>query len=164
MSSQRLMQQAWGLHGSVQVFYIYVMAISLLFFVELLTVGDIYSWLYSAYSWDSFCLTGLPCPASIWWLCLVILYLVLSFLAAVSWRPAVFLRGKGVGVGLGEMEGRKEQGGLEGGETVVGYIVWEKNVFPKKVKHKQMNIKKQSTTTKQNNKSTKDQDLSMILK
>ena len=53
-------------------------------------------------SWDSFAPIGLPCSASLggFLLCLTVSCFVC--LVVVSWRPAFFLKGNGVGVGLGE--------------------------------------------------------------
>lgn len=46
--------------------------------------------------------------------CLILLYHVSSCLVAISWRPALFWRGRG----MKKRDGR-ELGGVEGGKTVV---------------------------------------------
>ena len=76
MGLQRLKQQAWSLHGSLLGLWVHVMADSLVSLWdslqgEQLCISDSF-----ACSWDSFPPIGLPCPASIWGFCLVLLHLV----------------------------------------------------------------------------------------
>lgn len=76
-------------------------------FVRLLAVGMRVS-LTPYLSRDSFSLIWLPCPVLIWGFCLVLLYLVLSSLVVVSWKPILLWKENRGGVNLRVREdGRK---------------------------------------------------------
>ena len=87
-------------------------------------ISDSFAW-----SWESFALVWLPCPPSMCF-CLVFLYHVLSCLAAISWRPALFWR-EIVKGGEGFVERRCEENWqmLIKRKLCSHCILWEKNLF-----------------------------------
>lgn len=97
-----------------RVFRVYVMAVCLVFFVRILTVGVVVH-LIILPAIGTHTPIRMPCPVSIWEdFSLVLLYLVLSCLATVSWRTIIFWR---EARDLGERSSLRKVRELEGKET-----------------------------------------------
>lgn len=126
MGSQRLKQQAQGVHGSALVLCV-CCGCWLCVTVGLLTVeAGMSLTLLPAI----FLLLGCPGQPQCEGLCLVLLYLALSWLVAFSWRPHTFLKGNGRVSGSQEREAESRARRSGGQETVVRmYYMRKESIF-----------------------------------